>query len=159
MKKIYYSEKVSGFIPFEWKADGTYSTKNWPADAVLLSASEMSEYWKQHPPYNKTLGAIDGRPVWVDIPPPPPLTADELAATARQYRDDFIVATDPMMVSDYCINDMPLTEAQRAELTATRTHYRAWPTAENWPLIELPELPQWLLVETVNQGYRAPAWP
>lgn len=83
MKKIYYSETVGGFIPAEWKTDGTYSTKNWPADAVLLSVSEMSEYWKQHPPFGKTLGAISGRPSWVDIPPPPPLTADELAATAR----------------------------------------------------------------------------
>ncbi|MBX9474134.1 phage tail protein [Yersinia enterocolitica] len=64
-----------------------------------------------------------------------------------------------MMVSDYSINDTLLTKAERTELTATRALYRAWPTVENWPLIELPELPQWLLVEAVNQGYIVPTWP
>ncbi|HDL8251651.1 phage tail protein [Yersinia kristensenii] len=63
------------------------------------------------------------------------------------------------MVSDYSIDDTLLTNAQRAELTATRALYRAWPTLESWPLIELPELPQWLLVEAVNQGYIVPTWP
>nr|WP_258953870.1 hypothetical protein [Yersinia bercovieri] len=84
---------------------------------------------------------------------------DLLTTVARHYRDAFIVATDPLMVSDYSIDDVPLTTQQRDELIATRATYRAWPTVENWPLIELPELPQWLLVEAVNQGYRVPVWP
>lgn len=37
--------------------------------------------------------------------------------------------------------------------------YRVWPTLENWPMIELPELPQWLLIEAVNQGFQVPVWP
>ncbi len=111
------------------------------------------------PPEGKMRGANKkGFPVWVNIPAPI-ITADEMGADARGYRDAFIVATDPMMVSDYCIDDIPLTEAQREELIATRARYRVWPTLENWPLIELPELPQWLLVEAVNQGYRVPVWP
>ncbi|MCW6551168.1 phage tail protein, partial [Yersinia ruckeri] len=65
----------------------------------------------------------------------------------------------PMMVSDYSIDDAPLTEPQRRELIATRSAYRAWPTVENWPLIELPDISQWLLIEAVNQGYRVPVWP
>ncbi|EKN6156618.1 phage tail protein [Yersinia enterocolitica] len=69
------------------------------------------------------------------------------------------MATDPMMVSDYSIDDMPLTEAQRSELTIIRAAYRAWPTVAGWPLVEMPELPQWLLIEAVNQGYRVPVWP
>ncbi|MFB5184679.1 phage tail protein [Yersinia intermedia] len=81
------------------------------------------------------------------------------ANTARQYRDAFIIATDPMMVNDYSIDDKPLTEAQRSELISTRAAYRSWPTVASWPLIELPKLPQWLLVEAVNQGYRVPVWP
>ncbi|PHZ33730.1 phage tail protein [Yersinia kristensenii] len=64
-----------------------------------------------------------------------------------------------MTLSDYSIDDTLLTNAQRTELTATRALYRAWPTLESWPLIELPELPQWLLVEAVNQDYRVPVWP
>lgn len=85
--------------------------------------------------------------------------SDQIAALARQYRDAFITATDPMMVSDYSIDDTPLTNTQRTELTANRAEYRAWPTVESWPLIALPELPQWLLIEAVNQGYRVPVWP
>ncbi|WP_432340293.1 phage tail protein [Yersinia enterocolitica] len=85
--------------------------------------------------------------------------SDLLAAIARQHRDAFIIATDPMMVSDYSIDDVPLTEAQRSELTIIRAAYRAWPTVTGWPLVELPELPQWLLIEAVNQGYRVPVWP
>ncbi|WP_145491604.1 tail fiber assembly protein [Yersinia rohdei] len=84
---------------------------------------------------------------------------DKIAAFARSHRNAFIVATDPMMVSDYCIDDIPLSEAQRSELIATRAAYRSWPTLAHWPLIALPELPHWLLIEAVNQGYRVPVWP
>ncbi|WP_145554843.1 phage tail protein [Yersinia canariae] len=85
--------------------------------------------------------------------------ADAVACTARSYRDALIMVTDSLMLSDYCIDDAPLAAEQRTELTETRATYRAWPTQENWPLIELPELPQWLLIEAVNQGYRVPVWP
>ncbi|WP_392433204.1 phage tail protein [Yersinia sp. HM-2024] len=82
-----------------------------------------------------------------------------LAATARMFRDTFIIATDPLMVSDYSIDDAPLTEEQRGELIGVRAIYRSWPTVAGWPLVELPELPQWLLIEAVNNGYRVPIWP
>ncbi|EOI6870039.1 tail fiber assembly protein [Yersinia enterocolitica] len=84
---------------------------------------------------------------------------DKTAAIARYYRDTFLSATDAMMISDFSINDNPLTADKLTELIATRAAYRQWPTLDNWPLIELPELPQWLLVEAVNQGYRVPVWP
>ncbi|WP_235906643.1 phage tail protein [Yersinia rochesterensis] len=105
----------------------------------------------------KGLSSITEEEALMIVTPAP--TADELAAVARGYRDAFIRATDPLMVSDYSIGDTPMNAAQRAELTAARALYRAWPTVENWPLIELPELPQWLLVEAVNQDYRVPVWP
>ncbi|EOI6839017.1 phage tail protein [Yersinia enterocolitica] len=105
----------------------------------------------------KGLSSITEEEALMIVTPAP--TADELAAVARGYRDAFILATDTMTISDYSIDDTLLTNAQRAELTATRVLYRAWPTLESWPLIELPELPQWLLVEAVNQGYIVPTWP
>ncbi|WP_145536985.1 tail fiber assembly protein [Yersinia alsatica] len=85
--------------------------------------------------------------------------ADAVASIARKYRNALIMATDSLMLSDYCIGDTLLTAAQQTELLAIRSSYRAWPTQENWPLIELPELPQWLLIEAVNQGYIVPTWP
>ncbi|MGP2542421.1 phage tail protein [Yersinia sp. 2541 StPb PI] len=159
MTTAYFSTSLKSFIPTTWKEDGTYTEDSWPVDAVLATDEEVAMFWKQTPPKGKMLGVIAGRSEWVDVPPSPALTADELAAKARSYRDAFIIATDPMMVSDYCIDDTPLTQAQRTELTAIRSDYRAWPTRENWPLIDLPELPQWLLIEAVNQGYRVPDWP
>lgn len=85
--------------------------------------------------------------------------ADAIASIARKYRDALIMATDSLMLSDYCIGDTLLTAAQQTELLAIRSSCRAWPTQENWPLIELPEIPQWLLIEAVNQGYIVPTWP
>ncbi|CNH74798.1 phage tail protein [Yersinia bercovieri] len=159
--KALFSPTLVAFIPENMAQDGSFHD-DITKSLIVVSDEEQALYWKQPAPSGQMLGVADNRPVWVDIPPlspPPPLTADQLAAKARQYRDDFIVDTDPMMVSDYSIDDKPLTTAQRDELTATRAAYRAWPTVENWPLIELPELPQWLLVEAVNQGYRVPVWP
>ncbi len=129
-----------------------------PDDLIEIDDDTYTQFIN-FPPVGKMRGANKkGLPVWVNIPARI-ITADEMGADARGYRDAFIVATDPMMVSDYCIDDIPLTEAQREELITTRACYRVWPTQENWPLIELPELPQWLLVEAVNQGYRVPVWP
>ncbi|WP_145588558.1 phage tail protein [Yersinia aldovae] len=134
-----------------------YVSAGWDlSDVTEIPDSLFHEYTVF--PLGKCRVVVDGMPAWADISPPL-LTANELAATARSYRDAFITATDPMMVSDYCIGDTPLTKAQRTELTTTRAAYRAWPALENWPLIELPELPQWLLIEAVNQGYIVPTWP
>lgn len=84
---------------------------------------------------------------------------DKIAAIARDYRDTFLSTTDAMMTSDFSVDDIPLTESKRSELIATRAAYRAWPTLADWPLIELPDIPQWLLIEAVNKGYRVPIWP
>ncbi|MGL4486522.1 MAG: phage tail protein [Yersinia sp. (in: enterobacteria)] len=91
---------------------------------------------------------------------------DQQAAVARRYRDAFIKATDPMMVSDYSIEDQLITEEQRTELVAIRLAYKQWPSQDGWPLIELPVItptgtdkPSWLLVEAVNNGYQVPVWP
>ncbi|HDL7837079.1 TPA: phage tail protein [Yersinia enterocolitica] len=159
--KALFSPVLVAFIPENMAQDGSFHDEITKS-LVVVSDEELALYWKQPAPLGQMLGVADNRPVWVDIPPlspPPPLTTDELAAKARQYRDSFIVATDPMMVSDYSIDDKPLTDAQRSELIAVRATYRAWPTSANWPLIELPALPQWLLIEAVNQGYRVPVWP
>ncbi len=155
---IYFSATTGGFYPQEWKEE-YLATGSWPDDALLLTKKEQTKYWKHVPATGKMLGVMKGRPVWLDIPPLPAPHGDTLAALARRYRDAFIKTTDSITVIDYSIDDSPLTDTQRAELTATRAAYRAWPTVENWPQVELPELPQWLLIEAVNQGYCIPNWP
>lgn len=65
---VYFVAKTLGFIPEEWKKDGTYSDAAWPASAVILTEKEASEFWKTQPPAGKTLGEKNGRPAWVNIP-------------------------------------------------------------------------------------------
>ncbi|EOY1422735.1 phage tail protein [Yersinia sp. Marseille-Q3913] len=139
-------------LQWEYKVDHRGEVRYSTITGEKITVTALGEY----PPDTtdsapKKFNQWDGRQ-WV-------INDNLLAATARMYRDSFIHATDPLMVSDYSIDDMPLTEAQRSELTIIRAAYRAWPTVAGWPLVEMPELPQWLLIEAVNQGYRVPAWP
>ncbi|WP_145518724.1 tail fiber assembly protein [Yersinia mollaretii] len=91
MEQAYFSTKLGGFIPAEWKSDGTYSDETWPSDAVLLTDEEKVTYWKQRSPAGKIIGSLKSRPVWVD------LNADQLSdiqaadvAQARAYRSKLI---------------------------------------------------------------------
>ncbi|AJJ18341.1 putative tail fiber assembly protein [Yersinia intermedia] len=154
--KYSFSEKNNCFYPHALIKDYMRAGA-WPDDALEVNEETFAIY-SGMAPAGKVRGVSDGMPVWLDIPNQT-LTENEVATMARRYRDLFIASTDVLMVSDYSIDDTPLTQAQRTELTAIRSDYRAWPTRDNWPLIDLPELPQWLLIEAVNQGYRVPDWP
>ena len=68
--QAYFVPSQITFIPQEWAHDGTYPAEKWPNDAVLLTEEETAEYWLVAPPDGKTLGVLDRKPVWVDIPPP-----------------------------------------------------------------------------------------
>ncbi|ELI7915165.1 tail fiber assembly protein [Yersinia enterocolitica] len=129
-----------------------------PGDLVEIDDDVYAQF-SDMPPIGKKRGANKkGMPKWVDIPAPV-VTDNDIAATARRYRDAFIAATDALTIIDYSIDDSPLTDEQRSELMAVRLAFKAWPTVTGWPLVELPELPQWLLIEAVNNGYRVPVWP
>ncbi|MGL5284306.1 MAG: tail fiber assembly protein [Plesiomonas shigelloides] len=92
---VYFSSSVFGFIPEHWRNDGTYSAESWPADAVLLTQEEADTYWKVSPPDGKQLGTTpEGRPCWVDIPPPSPeeqvAQADTTKYTLQREAEDAI---------------------------------------------------------------------
>ncbi|CNH92821.1 phage tail assembly chaperone [Yersinia alsatica] len=159
MNTYYWSAKNNAFFPMLTSTN--YEKAGWDLSDAIEVNNELFNTFTDIPAGKERTVDNEGMPCFIDAIAivPPELTPDELAATARRYRDAFIIATDCMMVSDYCIDDTPLTEAQRTELLAIRSNYRAWPTQENWPLIELPEIPQWLLIEAVNQGYRVSVWP
>ena len=89
MSNAYFSPSLLAFIPAEWKDDGTYSADNWPADAVLATDDEVKTYWKQTPPDGQLLGAVDGRPAWVDQPA---LTQAQLVSLASQQKTALINA-------------------------------------------------------------------
>ncbi|EPD8659283.1 tail fiber assembly protein [Yersinia enterocolitica] len=152
-----FSATTLSFYPKELLAVYT-EAGTLPDDLIEIDDDVYAQFSDKQPIGKKRGANKKGMPVWVDIPAPI-VTADDITATARRYRDAFIAATDAMTIVDYCIDDKPLTEAQRSELIATRAAYRSWPTLTNWPQVELPELPRWLLIEAVNHGYHIPVWP
>ncbi|MGL5283974.1 MAG: tail fiber assembly protein [Plesiomonas shigelloides] len=93
--RAYFSSCNLSFIPAAWKDDGTYTSESWPADTVLLTQEEADTYWKVSAPEGKQLGSTpDGRPCWVDIPPPSPeeliTQADAVKSTLQREAEDAI---------------------------------------------------------------------
>lgn len=91
---MYYSELMNGFIPAGWKDDGTYSAQTWPADAVLLTEEERVIFCGRAAPAGKVLGAENGRPSWVDLPPPKPLSREEIEALRLRAYADPVAGSD-----------------------------------------------------------------
>lgn len=86
---VYFSKSMMGFIPAEWKEDGTYDERSWPSDSILLSDDEEVEFWKKNPPNGKSLGVNDiGKPCWIDVPEPELTYAQELTALNAIYAAD-----------------------------------------------------------------------
>lgn len=128
----YFSASMLAFIPEAWKADGTYSDETWPADAVLLTDEIVGEFWKCKPPEGKMLGESGGQPAWVDIPPPPPMSRDEVdAARLREYSNP-ITGSDRLFAEASRMDIMgePDFEAVRASAIA---RYQEIQAANPWP--------------------------
>lgn len=61
---------IGSFIPDAWKYDGTYTEETWPPSAILMTEEEVIEYRYGTPPPGYRLGALNGRPAWVEIVEP-----------------------------------------------------------------------------------------
>lgn len=72
---------TNGFYAEQMK-DEYEQNDGWPDDAIELTDAEYNQF-SQPAPDGKILSAIDGRPSWIDTPPP---TADELVAMAELDR-------------------------------------------------------------------------
>lgn len=153
----WFSPKNNAFYPKALK-EAYKNAGTLPDDLKDISDDAFIKF-SGMPPAGK-LRAVDsqGLPCWTDVPAPE-VSEDELKAQARKLRDDFIFSTDRMLVEDYTINDIPLTGEQREELLKVRSSFKVWPNAEGWPLIQLPEIPSWILIEAVNNGYVTRVWP
>lgn len=153
----FYSPKENAFYPAALE-DAYRDAGTLPDDLVRIKNSIFTEF-SACPPQGKTRAAgIDGLPCWVDVPQKA-VTEDEIKAQARALRDKFIESTDKLLVQDYTIDDVPLTEEQKAELVEVRLEFKRWPSVDGWPNINLPEIPRWILIEAVNNGYIVPDWP
>lgn len=155
--EYYYSCTTNAFYPKSllenYKLAGTL-----PDDVQPVGEDVFIEFSATPPDGMQRSAGVEGLPVWEEIPPVV-LSEDEIKGRARLLRDSFISSTDSMLVEDYTINDIKLTDEQRAELLKIRLDFKKWPSQIGWPVIVLPEIPQWLLVEAVNNGYRVYNWP
>ena len=94
---VFFVPSTLGFIPREWKKDGTYTAETWPSDAVPLSDTEASRYWRQPAPELHMLGATaNGRPAWVPVPPLAPASAADIEASRKRAYADPISGCDSM---------------------------------------------------------------
>lgn len=120
MEQVYFSASTPGFISAAWKEDGTYTDATWPEDAVLLTDDEVKTFWRQNPPEGQQIGNIDGRPAWVDIPPP---TQEQLVATADQQKVSLRATADRVIAPLQDAVDLDMaTDNEKATLTAWRTY-------------------------------------
>ncbi|ANC42593.1 phage tail protein [Hafnia alvei] len=154
--KTWFSPSTVAFYPDSLK-ESYKAAGSFPDDVTEVSEEAFAEF-SGTPPEGKQRGVDKGLPCWVDLPATV-VTLDQQKSLARSYRDAFIASTDRLLVADYSIGDNQMTESQRAELIAIRETFKKWPLVEEWPFVELPDIPQWLLIEAVNNGYIAYDWP
>lgn len=67
--KVKFSPSTGSFYPQDMIDDGSYDN-NLPNDLADVTEKEIVTYWKKSAPLGKKLGSCDGRPCWVDLPPP-----------------------------------------------------------------------------------------
>jgi hypothetical protein len=153
----YFSPKKNAFYPKSLES-AYIKAGTLPDDLIDIHEMDFIEF-SSVPPVGKTRGvARDGLPCWIDLPVSE-VSVEGLKAQARKLRDNFILSTDRMLLEDYTINDTVLSDEQRDELLKVRANFKTWPSQQNWPNIEFPEIPLWILIEAVNNGYVTSDWP
>ncbi|HHH1633154.1 TPA: tail fiber assembly protein [Yersinia enterocolitica] len=90
MNNVYFSASTAGFYSEHLITDGSYDD-SLPSDIVELTTAETETYKGVNPPLGKMLGVINGRPAWVDLPPP---THEELIASANAKKNQLKAAAD-----------------------------------------------------------------
>ncbi|MGP4129465.1 tail fiber assembly protein [Pantoea tagorei] len=112
----------------------------WPDKYIEISEEVYSKF-NMAPPAGKTVGVIDGRPAWVDIPP---LSHDEMIVMVQQKKQILI---DAAMLSVSTIQlklqaGRKLTDAENVKLDATLDYIDAVSAINpedgpdiNWPII------------------------
>lgn len=140
---VYFVPSTLGFIPMEWKKDGTYTDDTWPSDAVLLTEDEASEFWKRNPPDGMELGHDDiGRPVWAEIPPPTHEQQVAIAEAEKKTRLDHAMQVTAMWRTELQLGI--ISDDDKKALTAWILYHRVLQDIDTdaAPDIDWPEEPQ-----------------
>ncbi|WP_336217802.1 tail fiber assembly protein [Enterobacter hormaechei] len=153
----WFSPANNAFYPVALK-ESYVNAGSLPNDLIEVEDTIFNEFSATPPEGKMRCVGDSGLPIWVDIPVVEE-SSEQIKARARVLRDEFIVSTDRMLVSDFTINNIPLTAEQQAELLDVRQKFKVWPESEGWPNVELPAIPQWILIEAVNNDYIVKNWP
>ena len=89
-----FSAFLNGFLPLAWKEEKE-ATGSWPDDAIEISYEDYLKFTTDAPE-GKILGSVDGRPAWIDIPPP---THEEQIAAAELKKQQLINQANDYMNS------------------------------------------------------------
>ncbi|MFA9207744.1 MAG: tail fiber assembly protein [Yersinia sp. (in: enterobacteria)] len=140
MSNVYFSLSTVGFYSEHLISDGSYDD-SLPSDVVALTVEETETYKGVNPPDGKMLGAIDGRPAWVDLPPP---THEELVARANAKKSQLkAIADSEIEWRQDAVDDGNASDKEIAALAAWRKYRVALMRIDTSkvPDIEWPGLP------------------
>lgn len=121
-----FSPSKLTFYPKSMIDDGSYGD-NLPSDLIEITEYEQNMYWKQLPPSGQILGALTGRPAWVDTP----VTTDTLPTILNRlsnlYKAD-IAALNTSYLSALVndgINETTKLQAVRDQIADRKAQYVA----------------------------------
>ncbi|WP_145499695.1 tail fiber assembly protein [Yersinia bercovieri] len=138
--KALFSAKLGAFIPENMAIDGSYS-QDITDNLIAATDKELAMYWRQTPPDGKTLGAANGRPVWVDLPPPTPEQLAEIKAInmaqakvdksklISDASDKVEILKDRIEAGQDKAAELKLWKAYRIALDDVDINNPVWPTA------------------------------
>ena len=130
----YFSPSQVLFYAANMVDDGSYGD-SLPDDLFELTDAETEQYWKVSPPEGKKLGAVKGRPGWVDVPP---LSEEQQAAIADAQRTQLRAVADSEIAWRQDAVDAEIaTDAEKTALAAWKKYrvmlMRVDASAPAWP--------------------------
>lgn len=141
-----FSPSTLTFYPKSMIEDGSYGD-NLPSDLVEITEKEQNTYWKQSPPSGQILGALIGRPEWVDTPPP---SKEEVVATANSTKARLkAVADSAIEWRQDAVDDRSASDREIADLATWRKYRIALMRVDTSkaPNIEWPVVPSTVSTE------------
>lgn len=119
-----FSATTLGFYPVElqevYEQSGT-----WPSDALPVTNETYLEFLS--PPEGKMRGALNGLPVWVDIPTPPnsELRKAALSTLSNTYQDDIEKLNRAWLAAavNDGVNETAKKDVVLAQINARTTQY------------------------------------
>lgn len=119
-----FSATTLGFYPVElqevYEQSGT-----WPSDALPVTNETYLE--SLSPPEGKMRGALNGLPVWVDIPTPPnsELRKAALSTLSNTYQDDIEKLNRAWLAAavNDGVNETAKKDVVLAQINARKTQY------------------------------------